>query len=333
MKILITAPGFEDVSRILEDIADVELTYHKMDRLYTEEELIEALDSYDAVIVWIDPLKQKGIVAHKNHLKVIGVPRAGYDNVDIESASKYKIPIVYASGANAEAVADFVIASIYNLSRNISKTNFLLKTNQWKERWAWSIGFGLRDRTLGIIGLGNIGCRVALQANSLGLKILGYDHHTTDDTITPLGMFPKEISIELTDLETLLAKSDYVSVHVPLTKDTRGMIGYNQLNRMKRTAFLINTSRGGIVDEVALYDAVKNKKIAGAAIDVFEKEPPDMNSPIFKLDNIVATPHIAWCTENSIKRVNTIIAKEVRRILEGKKPNLRYVANPFVFSK
>jgi len=333
MKILITAPGFEDISRILEDIADVELTYSKMGRLYTEEELTEALDGYDAVIVWIDPLKEKGIEAHKNHLKVIGVPRAGYDNVDIESASKYKIPIIYASGANAEAVADFVIASIYNLARNISKTNFLLRTNQWKERWAWSIGFGLRGRTLGIIGLGNIGCRVALQASSLELKILGYDHHATDDTITPLGMFPKEMSIELTDLETLLTKSDYVSVHVPLTKDTNGMIGYNQFNKMKKTAFLINTSRGGIVDEGALYDAVKNKKIAGAAIDVFEKEPPDMDNPIFKLDNIVATPHIAWCTEDSIKRVNTIIAKEVRRILEGKKPNLRYIANPYVFDK
>jgi phosphoglycerate dehydrogenase-like enzyme len=333
MKILITAPGFEDVSRILEDIADVELTYHKMGRLYTEVELTEALEGYDAVIVWIDPLKEKGVEANKNHLKVIGVPRAGYDNVDIESASKYKIPIIYASGANAEAVADFVIASIYNLSRNISKTNFLLRTNQWKERWAWSIGFGLRGRTLGIIGLGNIGCRVALQASSLGLKILGYDHHATDDTITPLGMFPKEMSIELTDLETLLMNSDYVSVHVPLTKDTLGLIGYNQFNKMKRTAFLINTSRGGIVDEGALYDAVKNKKIAGASIDVFEKEPPDMTSPIFKLDDIIATPHIAWCTENSIKRVNTIIAKEVRKILEGKKPNLRYIANPYVFDK
>ena len=135
MKILITAPGFEDLSKILKGIADVELTYRKMCRLYIEEELTEALDGYDAVIVWIDPLKEKGIEVHKNHLKVIGVPRAGYDNVDIESASKCKIPIIYASGANAEAVADFVIASIHNLASNISKTNFLLRTNQWKERW------------------------------------------------------------------------------------------------------------------------------------------------------------------------------------------------------
>ena len=333
MRILITAPGFEEISKILEEIAEVELTYNKMGREYTENELIKALKGYDALIVWIDPLRARGIEIVKDQLQVIGVPRAGYDNVDVKSATKYGIPVVYADGANAEAVADYVIGLIYDLARNISKTNFLLKMHQWKERWAMAVGFGLQGKTLGIIGLGNIGCRVALRARSIGMRVIGYGPKITEETITPLGMFPKEMSIELTDLDMLFKHSDFITVHVPLSKTTYGMIGYEQLSKMKKTSFLINTSRGGIVNEDALYKVVKEEKIAGAALDVFKKEPPESDNPIFELDNVVVTPHIAWCTEDSINRVNTIIAREVRNILEGKIPDLRYIANQIIFDK
>jgi len=330
MKILITAPGFEEISKIFENIAEVELTFHKMNRIYEEEELIQALNGFDAVIVWIDPMKEKCIEAVKDHIKVIGVPRAGYDNVDINLASKYRIPVIYAPGANAAAVAEYTIGMIYSLSRNMAKANLLLKTNRWNERWAMMVGSELAGKKLGIIGLGNIGCRVALHAKAIGMQVIGYDPQIKEETITSLGMFPKELGIQLSDFDTILKDSDFITIHVPMTKLTFGMIGYKQFCKMKTSSFLINTSRGGIVDEIALYRAIKEGKIAGAALDVFENEPIDQKNPLLGLDNVIVTPHIAWCTKDAIIRVNSIIANEIKKVLERKKPSARYLANPQV---
>lgn len=330
MKVLVTAPGFEEVAEILREVAEVELTFEKMGRSYTEDELARQVSGFDAVVVWIDPMRRKAIEAARPRIKVIGVPRAGYDNVDVEAATRFDVPVVYAPGANAVAVADFTIGLLLALSRGIAKANMLLKTGTWKARWAMGNGSNLEGKTLGILGLGNVGCRVALRAQAFGLEIIAYDPYLTDDTMTTLGLFPKELLVKLVDFTTLLKESDFITIHMPVTKQTLKMIGEEELSLMKKTAYVINTARGGIIDENALLQAIQHGRIAGAALDVFEREPLDPKHPLLKFDNVIVTPHIAWCTHESLRRVNTIVAREVTKILKGQMPNLRYLANPEV---
>ena len=330
MKVLITAPGFEEVADGLRDIADVELTFDKMGRSFTEQELTQVVSEYDAVIVWIDPLKAEAIEAAQTHLQVIGVPRAGYDNVDASAASRCNIPIVYAPGVNAVAVADYAIGLLLSINRGIATANLLLKTGKWQTRWEMSIGSNLEGKTLGILGLGNIGCRVAIRAQAFGMDIIAYDPYLTEDTMTTLGFFPRELLVKLVDFHTLLTESDFITIHTPITNQTFKMIGETELARMKKTAYIINTSRGSIIDERALQNALTIGQIAGAALDVFESEPLHPNHPFLDLDNVIVTPHIAWCTDESLHRVNLTVAREVKNILQGQTPNRRYIANPEV---
>ena len=330
MKVLITAPGFEKVIDSLKDIADVELTFDKMGRSFTEEELVHIVSRYDAVIVWIDPLRAAAIEAAQTRLKVIGVPRAGYDNVDANAATRCNIPVIYAPGANAVAVADFAMGLLLAINRGIATANLLLKTGNWQTRWAMSAGSNLEGKTLGILGLGNIGCRVAIRAKAFGMDIIAYDPYLTEDSMTTLGFFPRELSVKLVDFHTLLTESDFITIHTPITKHTFKMIGATELALMKKTAYIINTSRGSIIDEQALQNAITTGQIAGAALDVFETEPLQPNHPFLDRDNVIVTPHIAWCTHESLHRVNMIVAHEVKNILQGKTPNRRYVANPEV---
>jgi len=326
-------PHFDKVISLFKDVAEVDSIWGKKDTFYTEEELAEFLPKYDVCIVWIDPLKGKAMEAGK-HLKAIGVPRAGYDNVDVKKATEYKIPVIYSPGANSSAVADFTLGLIISLVRGIAQKNYELKKGIFKERWALldDVGFSLEGKTLGIVGLGNIGCRVAIRAKAFGMNIIGYDPYIDENTQTPLGLYPSELGIKLVSLEELLKKADIVTLHLPITQETKGLIGERELSWMKPNSYIINTSRGGIIDERALYKALKEKRIRGAALDVFEREPLPPDDPLIKLDNVVVTPHIAWCTEEAIFRSNYIVAKEIVKILKGEKPSLRNVANPTVLS-
>ncbi len=330
VRVLITAPGFNKVADIFRDVADVELVFDKMGRSYTEEELVREAPEYEAVIVWIDPMRAAAIEAAQTRLKVIGVPRAGYDNVDVDAATRCNIPVVYAAGANAVAVADFTMGLLLAANRGIAQANLLLKTGKWTTRWAMSAGSNLEGKTLGILGLGNVGCRVAIRAQAFGMDIIAYDPYLTEDTMTTLGFFPRELSVKLIDFQTLLTMADFITIHTPITKRTRKMIGETELSLMKKTAYIINTARGGIIDENALQNAITTGRIAGAALDVFETEPLQSKHPLLDLDNVIVTPHIAWCTHESLHRVNTIVAREVKNILQGQPPNRRYVANPEV---
>lgn len=328
MRVLVSAPGFEEAAMLFKEMAEVDLAFDRMGRTYTEEELVRGLPLYDAAIVWIDPVTSRAIEAAKDRIKIIGVPRAGYDNVDVEAATKFGIPVVYAPGANASAVADHTIGLLLALNRGIAEGNRLLKAGMWKGRWAMLPGLALEGKTLGIIGLGNVGCRVAMRATAFGMKVIAFDQYLDDDSMTSLGLFPKELSVELADLKTLLEKSDFITIHVPISNMTRGMIGSHEISMMKKTARIINTARGGIIDERALYSALNEKRIAGAALDVFEKEPIDPSNRLLRLDNVVVTPHIAWCTYEAMRRVNTIVATEVKRVLSGEKPRSAHLANP-----
>jgi len=335
MKILATPPGFEEVAGVLSSLGEVETTWEKVGRFrtFTEEEFISEAPKYDAIVVWLDPFGRRAIEAGEGKLRVIGVPRAGYDNVDVKTATARGIPVVYSPGANSGAVADHVFGLLLALNRGIVEANVQLKSGKWKGPWAMLPGWNLEGKTLGIIGLGNIGCRIAIRANGFGMDVIAYDPNLTEDTMTSLMLFPKELKVELVSFRTILEESDFITIHVPRTEKTFHLIGRNELAVMKKTAFLINAARGGIVDEEALYEALREGKISGAALDVFEKEPPDISNPLFSLENVIVTPHISWCTHEAIKRSNMIVATEVMRILNGQSPNIRYLANPQVLGR
>ncbi|MEM4311984.1 MAG: hydroxyacid dehydrogenase [Nitrososphaerales archaeon] len=330
-RVLTMVPYFDKVVKVFNEVAQVDSIWGKKLRLYTEDELAELLPNYDACVVWIDPLKGRAMEAGK-HLKAIGVPRAGYDNVDVKKATEYGIPVVFSPGANSSAVADFTMGLILSLVRSIAQKNHEIKEGNLKGRWALvdDVGFGLEGKVLGILGLGNIGCRVALRAKAFGMHIIGYDPFVDENTQTGLGVYPTELGIELSSFEDLLKRADIITLHLPITPETKGLIGERELSLMKPNSYIINTSRGKIIDEGALYKALKERRIRGAALDVFVKEPLDYDNPLLKLDNVILTPHIAWCTEEAIYRSNYIVAKEITRILKGERPNLRNVANPIV---
>jgi D-3-phosphoglycerate dehydrogenase / 2-oxoglutarate reductase len=198
------------------------------------------------------------------------------------------------------------------LARHTFAANQAVKENRWSEYLKF-IGVELAEKTLGIIGMGNIGTRVAIRARAFEMRLLVYDPYIPESHVTALGG-------KWVGLDELLAQSDFVTIHCPLTAETSGMIDQQRLGLMKATAYLINAARGGIVNEDALWHALKQKKIAGAALDVVESEPPVKDHPLFELDNLILSPHIGALTLEASKRGEWGAAEDVIRVLEGKKP-------------
>ncbi len=194
-----------------------------------------------------------------------------------------------------------------------------LKQGKWRSKDL--LGYELLGKTVGIIGLGNIGRKVAEKISGFKVKLFAYDPYV-DKKIA------QQINVELVDLETLLKESDIVTIHAALTRETKHMIGENELKLMKKTAFIINTARGAIIDEKALIKALKEGWIAGAALDVFEEEPPNPDNPLLKMDNVLVTPHFASCTFEAYQREAIMAAEEVLRVLKGEPP--KFIANPEV---
>jgi D-3-phosphoglycerate dehydrogenase len=276
--------------------------------LKTEDLLVQNVADVDAMIVGFEPITAKVIAAAKK-LRVIAKNGAGVDNIDLAAATKAGVVVTSAAGVNSEAVAELTIALFLSLARAIPAADRQVRTGSWPRL----AGAELARKTLGIVGLGQIGRLVAARAAGFDLKILGYDVMPPPDSARKLG-------IEATSLDRLLAEADYVSLHVPLTEKTRGMIGADQLRRMKPGAFLVNVSRGGIVDEAALYEALKAKAIAGAALDVFVDEPPGA-SPLSALDNFIATPHMAGYTVEAVTETGMVCARGILDVLAGRKPD------------
>lgn len=245
--------------------------------------ILAAVRDADIIITEFCPITQKMINQSPN-LKVIGVLRAGTENVNLLAAQEKGILVYNTPGRNADAVADFTIGMIIAECRNIAKGHFGLKNGQWIREYPNSFHIpDLPGKTVGIIGLGAIGKKVAKRLVGFDVKLLGYDPFVSNP---PYG-------IELVGLERLMAESDFVTIHARLTKETTQMINGDLLQKMKPTAYLVNTSRAGLVDEEALWEVLKNKRIAGAALDVFNLEPPGKDYPLVTLDNVTLTPHMA----------------------------------------
>lgn len=311
-KVLITelTPFIEEEWKILEEHAIVRLA-----KGITEDDLLVEVKDVDVMLVVYAKITKR-IIESAPRLKGIVRYGIGVDNVDIQSATEMGVYVANVPDYCMGTVAEHTFALLLALARKIILADRVVKNTSWK---IWTqpstelMGTDLEGKVLGLIGMGNIGSAVAIRAKAFGMKVIAYDPYLEKDRASLL-------DVGLVDLDTLLENSDFVSIHVPLTSETRGMIGEQELKKMKRTAYLINTSRGPIVKEDALYKALKDGWIAGAALDVYEKEPPDRNNPLFKLDNVVLTPHIAWYTEEALKRLKRSVAEETIRILNGMPP-------------
>ncbi len=234
---------------------------------------------------------------------------AGYDYVDVKAAKKKGIFVSNASGVNKYAVAEHAFALLLALAKKIVYLNQSMKKGEWKH--TADIALELNGKTIGIVGLGNIGKEVAKRALAFGMKVV---------TVRRQRLIPEGLNIELVDLETLLKESDFISVNVPLNKETYHMIGKRELNLMKNSALLINTSRGAVIDEKALYQILISKGIAGAGLDVFSEEPLPRNEPMRKLDNVILTPHSAASTKEALKNRYRFFANNSLRVYNGVDP-------------
>ncbi|MGH7832492.1 MAG: hydroxyacid dehydrogenase [Candidatus Binatia bacterium] len=255
-------------------------------------------------------LMQKG----RGRLKIIARTGVGVDpsRVDLEAAKEFKVWVTNQPGSNSVSVAELVFGHMIALARHTPDADRAVRENRWSDYLKF-LGTELAGKTIGIVGMGNIGTRVALRARAFEMSFMVYDPYVPESHVTALGG-------KYVTLGELLAESDFVTLHCPLTQETSRMIGDKELSLMKRSAYFINAARGGIIDAEALYRALSQKKIAGAALDAMEPEPPRPDHPLFGLDNVIFTPHLGALTAEAATRGEWGAAQEVIRVLEGKRP-------------
>jgi len=311
-KVLITEamPLIEEERKILSKHADVRLA-----KSLNEDELAEEVKDVDVIMVVYAKITEKII---NSAAKLRGIVRygIGVDNIDLKATSKRRIPVANVPDYCIGTVADHAFALILALNRKLLLADRILRSGEyglWTSPSPKLMGVDLEGKVLGLVGVGKIGSAVAARAKGFGMKVVAFDPYIPKE-------IAEKIGVELVDLETLLKNADFISIHAPLTPETRGIIGEKELRMMKRTAYIINTARGPIIQEKALYKALKNGWIAGAGLDVYEKEPPDLDNPLFKLENVILTPHIAYYTKEAIWRLEMSAVEEAIRILQGKMP-------------
>jgi len=278
--------------------------------------LKEIIKDYDGLVVRSATKVTKDIIEAAKKLKVIGRAGVGLDNVDLEAATKKGIIVMNTPAGNTISTAEHTFSMILALSRNIPQANSSTKKGEWKR--SKFMGVELYGKTLGVVGFGRIGSEVAKRALSFGMKILAYDPFLSADVAENIG-------VEIAELKKVLQESDYITVHTPLTDETRHMISDKEFSLMKKSARLINCARGGIIDEPALVKALKEGKVAGAAMDVFESEPLSADNELLKLDNVIITPHLGASTEEAQVNVAVEVAEIVRDALLGR--GIRNAAN------
>ena len=271
----------------------------------SEEELVKEIKGYDGIVIRSGTKVKASIIEASDNLKVIGRAGVGLDNVDVDAATKKGIIVMNTPLGNTISTAEHTMAVILSLARNIPQANLSMKENKWERKKF--MGKELYGKVLGIVGLGRIGREVAKRAIEFGMKVLTFDPYISEEIAS-------KIEVELVEYNDLLKRSDYITFHIPLSDNTYHMLSDKEFEIMKDTAYVINCSRGGVVDEEALCKALSGKNIAGAALDVYESEPPE-NSPLLELDNIVLTPHLGASTEEAQLNVAVEVAEQVRDAL------------------
>lgn len=302
IKVLVSDPLAKEGIKILEREKDIEVVVKTKQ---TPEQLKEEIKGCDAIVVRSATKVTKEVIEAADKLRVIGRAGVGLDNVDIEAASKKGIVVVNAPAGNTISTAEHTMSLILSLSRNVTKADRSIKNGEWDRKRF--MGVELYGKILGVVGMGRIGTEVVKRALSFQMKVIAYDPFLSAEKA-------KKIGIELSSFENLLKTSDYITVHTPLTEDTRYMISDEQFKLMKTGVRIINCARGGIIEEKALKKAIESGKVAGCALDVFESEPLKDFS-LVKMDNVVATPHLGASTEEAQVNVSIDIAEIVLDVL------------------
>lgn len=308
-KILVATRSFGSTSSKPWDVlnqAGCEIVKADMSQKMTEERLIELLQGVDGAIIGVVPMTAH-VLENAPALKVVSMHGVGVDHIYLTAAARRGVVIANCPGTNDQSVADLTIGLMISIARNIPSLDGKVR----RAGWGANVGNELWKKTIGLVGLGRIGRGVAKRALGFDMQVLAYDPYVKSGDV--------EQGISLVSFEEVLKEADYVSLHAALSEETRHMIGAAQLKIMKPTAYLINTARGALVDEAALYNALAQKQIAGAALDVFNEEPPK-DSPLLQLENLVITPHIGAHTRESIERMGVMAAENVLRTLQGGQP-------------
>lgn len=281
------------------------------------EELSRLAEDADALIVGNDAVNAL-VISSAPRLRVISRYGVGVDNIDVPAATRHGIPVTNTPGANESAVADLTVGLVICLARHIPDGVSAVRRGEWRR----TMGSTLAGKTVGVIGLGRIGKAVVRRLSGFDVTVIAYDVARDDE-------FALTAGVQYVALDDLLARSDFVTIHVPLNSETRGLIGARELSLMKPSAFIVNTSRGEALDESSLFEALEGRRIAGAALDVLSKEPP-RDSRLIALDNVIVTPHTGGHTREAIDTMGVIAATNVVDVLQGREA--RYTVNAEVYA-
>lgn len=293
--------GINELKEVTEVIVQTDITSNG---------LINSIKDFDAIIVRSRTKVTRKVIEASSKLKIIARAGVGVDNVDVEAATEKGIMVVNAPESASVTVAELTIGLILSLIRKISVADKSVKGGEWEKNKF--MGMELAGKTLGIIGMGRIGTQVAIRCKAFAMNILVYDPYLSKIDASKMG-------VSIVNLETLLRNADVITIHVPLTSETKHLISKDELNLMKENAFIVNCARGSIINEDDLYDALCEGKIGGTGLDVFENEPPK-NNLLLGLDNLVVTPHIGASTIEAQHDAALIVAKEIKRFFRGEIP-------------
>lgn len=306
MKVLVTSRSFGNISREPIDILEkAGIEYTLMGKDFDQKKFEEALPDYDALIIGVNALPEE-VLEKCTHLQIICKHGAGLDNIPLDKCRELGITVTNAPGTNSNAVADHAFALMLAICRGVVEGAERVKNGMWKP----VTGRDVYKKTLGLVGFGAIAKNVARRANGFSMNVLAYDPFVKEA--------PEDLSfVKLTTLDEIIENADIISIHVPLTDGTRDLIAKDELARMKEGAYIVNTARGGIVNEQDLADAVKSGHIAGAAADVATSEPINADNPLLGVENIIVTPHMGMYSKEALSAVSTICASNAAAKLCG----------------
>ncbi|MEH7239344.1 phosphoglycerate dehydrogenase [Bacillus sp. JJ1562] len=313
-KVVSSSPTFGKYSKLPINYLEKEqctVSILDKDTANDEERLAIALKEADALVVGVEKISKRVIDAAEN-LKVIAKHGAGVDNIDLQAAKERNISVAFAPGANKHAVAELAFGLLLSLAREIPQTNRRVINGEWPR----VVGSELYGKTLGVVGTGRIGKEVINRASGFNMDILAFDVYQDQELL--------ESGVKYENMDVILEKSDFITIHTDLNAQSKNLFSHEAFKKMKKNAYIVNTARGGIIDEMALYDALISGEISGAALDVFENEPTG-NSPLISLPNFIATPHMAGYTADALEEVGMITARNIINVLKGEKADFEFV--------
>lgn len=316
MKILLLEPIHNDAHRLLAEVGEV-VSVERVDPDYLQSVIADA----SAALTRGYGRLPRSVLAAGRKLRCVARCGVGTDNIDVQAATELGLPVLYAPGSTTTAVAEHTIMLMLMVARRATRFDREVKAGNWAFRSRAGLGMELGGKTLGVLGLGDIGRRVAELGHAFGMKVIYWSRSSRDNRFQYL------------ERDELLRQADVLSINVALTSETRQLLDRRSLALMKPSAIVVNTARGDVIDEAALYDALASGRLAGAGLDVIAADSPREDNPLWKLDNVVVTPHVAAVTETAFRQMCVETAEQVARILRGAQPDARFVRNPDVLHR